>query len=250
VARSASRTGTRGLTALTALVAAGGLTACATTQQEAARLQLDSARIRASQTPTRVTVAGTAVTVQRVALVADHGGTAFVVQVHNPGPRPVTDLPISVGVRTGHRKPVDVNTESPLEFSYFDAHLPVVAARGTLTWVYTTTRRLPARSRPFALVGSQPSPPAPGGSRLPVIRATSRTAGAARLAIALRNVSGVPQYQLQVYAYAQVHGRYVAAGSLTVPHLGTGTGKTVALGLLGSPGAAPVQIETLPTIFQ
>lgn len=250
MAPSANRTRHRVLTALTAAAAAGGLSACATTQQEASRLQLNSARIRASEVATRVTAAGTTVTVARVALVTGHGQTAFVVQVRNPGRRPVSDLPISVGVEAGHRPPIYANTQSPLEFSYFDAHLPVVAAGSTLTWVYTTGRRLPAHARPFARVGDQPAPPAPGGTRLPVIRATSRAAGTSTVAIALRNVSGVPQYQLQVYAFAQTHGRYVAAGNLTVAHLGTGSVKGVALGLVGRAGTAPVQIETLPTIFQ
>ena len=94
----------------------------------------------------------------------------------------------------------------------------------TLTWVYTTDRRLPAHARPFALVGDQPV--AAGARRHPAARSirasVSRAAGhARRLAIALHNVSGVPQYQLQVYAFAQTDGRYVAAGNLTVPHLGS-----------------------------
>jgi hypothetical protein len=261
VARSASRCAPRVLTALAAIATAGGLTACATTQQEAARLQLNSARIRASELPTRVTTAGTAVTVQRVAIVTGHGQTAFVVQVRNPGRRAVTDLPISVGVRAGHRAPIYVNVQSPLELSYFDAHLPVVAASSSVTWVYTTSRHLPAHARPFARVGGTPSPPAPGGSRLPAIQAspipatagpatTAVTHGTTKLAIALRNLSGVPQYQLQVYAFAQSRGRYVAAGSLTVPHLGTQSSTKLALGLLGDPGTARLEIEALPTIFQ
>ncbi len=252
---------TRALASLTAAAAVSLLAGCSTTQQEAARLQLNSARIRASEIPTRVTAPGQAVRVARVALVTGRGQTAFIVQVHNPAGRPVSDLPISVGVRIGTRRAVYVNSQSPQEYSYFDAHLPVVAARGTLTWVYTTNRRLPARSRPFAIVGGQPSPAVPRVNQLPVIRASALTgtpgsAGAAssqaasRLAIALHNLSGVPQYQLQVYAFAQAAGRYVAAGDTTVPHLGSLGSATLRLGLLGSLRHARLQIEALPTIFQ
>jgi hypothetical protein len=262
VARSVSRlVAARGLASLTALAAAGLLAGCSTTQQEASRLQLNSARIRASEVPTRVRVPGQAVHVTRVALVTGGGRTAFVVEVHNLAPQPVSDLPISVGVRVGARPAVYVNSESPQEYSYFDAHLPVVTAQGTLTWVYTTDRRLPAHGRPFAIVGDHPSPAAPRVDQLPVIRAsaltgTPATVGAAsrrpasQLAIALHNLSGIPQYQLQVYAFAETAGRYVAAGAITVPHLGSQSSASLRLGLLGSLRHARLQIEALPTIFQ
>jgi hypothetical protein len=257
VARSASHR----RRALVALAAAGSLTACSTTQQEAARLQLNSARIRASEVPTRVIVPGHAVRVARVALVTGGGQTAFVVRVHNPAQRPVSDLPISVGVRVGTKPPMYLNSQSPQELSYFDAHLPVVAAGGMLTWVYTTDRHLPAHARPFAIVGGEPNPAVPRVDQLPVIRASALTgtpgtagsessSGASKLAIALHNLSGVPQYQLQVYAFAQTAGRYVAAGGITVAHLGSQGSKTLHLGLLGSLDHARLQIEALPTIFQ
>jgi hypothetical protein len=224
-------------------------------------LQLNSARIRASERPTRVTVPGRAVRVTRVALVAGRGQTAFVVQVHNPSRGAVSDLPISVGVRVGARAPIYVNSQPQLVYSYFDAHLPVVPARGTITWVYTTGRPLPADARPFAVVGDRPFPPATTDGRLPVIRAsarpgtlatpvTRRASAGSRLAIALHNLSGVPQYQLQVYAFAQTGRRYVAAGSFTVPLLGSRATSTLQLGLLGNLDHARLQIEALPTIFQ
>ncbi len=105
--------------------------------------------------------------VARVALVAGGGRTAFIVQVHNPGGRPVSDLPISVGVLVPNKAPLYLNLRSQLEYSYFDSHLPLVTAGGTLTWVYTTDRHLPAHAKPFALVGGQASPavPRPAGCR-------------------------------------------------------------------------------------
>jgi hypothetical protein len=239
------------------LAGAAVLAGCSTTQQEAARLQLNAARIRASEVRTRVTVAGQTVDVTRVARVATGGQTAFVVQVRNPGRRAVSDLPISVGVRVGDKRPIYVNQQSTAELSYFDAHLPLVAAGGTLTWVYTTERRLPAHARPFALVGGTPSNPAPRSNPLPVIRASaaakvppSPAVAASPLAVSLRNLSSVPQYQLQVYVVAERAGRYVAAGNLTVPHLGSNASSTVKLPILGHINHARLQIEAPPTIFQ
>jgi hypothetical protein len=260
VARSASsptHRRTPAAVATTAVLAgAAVLAGCSTTQQEAARLQLNAARIRASEQPTVVTVPGQAVEVTRVARLVAGSGTAFVVQVRNSGPQPVSDLPISVGVRVGSNRPIYVNRQSPAEFSYFAAHLPLVAAGATLTWVYTTDRRLPAHARPFALVGGTPSNTAPRAKPLPVIWAsaapasTASAAGASPLAVSLRNLSSVPQYQLQIYAVAERAGRYVAAGTFTVPHLGSNATRTLKLPILGPIDHARLQIEAAPTIFQ
>jgi hypothetical protein len=250
VARSVS------VRSLAVLVAAAGVGGCSTTQQEAARLQLNSARIRASELPTRVTVAGRAVRVTRVVLVHGRGGTAFVVQVKNPGARTVSDLPISVGVSVGRRRSRYLNLQSTAEDSYYDAHLPAVRAGATLTWVYAASRALPAHARPFAIVGATPSVATPRVRRLPMIRASAsptRARGGAvtgQLAIALQNLSSIPQYQMQIYAYAQVGDRYLAAGNLTVPHLGSQAHQTAKLALLGRVGHAPIRIEALPTIVQ
>jgi hypothetical protein len=233
------------------------LAGCSTTQQEAARLQLNAARIRASEQRTEVTAPGQAVQVTRVARVMNGGRTAFVVQVRNPGNRPVSDLPISVGVRPAGKRRIYVNLQSPAELSYFAAHLPLVAAGATLTWVYTTDRRLPAHARPFALVGGTPSNTAPRTNPLPVIRAgaaspaaSASATAASPLAVVLHNLSSVPQYQLQVYAVAERAGRYVAAGSFTVPHLGSNARSRLTLPILGHIGNARLQIEAAPTIFQ
>jgi hypothetical protein len=234
------------------IATAGVVAACSTTQQEAARLQLNSARIRASEVPTRVTVTGHTVQVTRVDLVPGQSGTAFVVQIHNPGTRTISDLPISVGVRTGHRKRF-LNARSPSEFSYFDAHLPVIAPGATLTWVYATGRHLSVRARPFATVGAAPSLLTPHTARLPTIRArvspaTARPVARSPVAIALDNESSIPQYQLQIYAYAQRGSRYVAAGNVTVAHLGSQARQTAELTLLGDLTNPHLEIEALPTI--
>lgn len=254
MARSASSLLLRG--ALVAVAPAALLTGCATTQQEAARLQLNAARIRASERRTEVTVPGQAVEVTRVARVVTGGRSAFVVQVRNSGRRPLSDLPISVGIRVGRKRRIYVNLQSQAELSYFAAHLPLVGAGATLTWVYTTDRRLPARARPFALVGGTPSNTAPRTNPLPVVRARTvapipaGAAGASPVAIALHNLSSVPQYQLQVYAVAEQAGRFVAAGSFTVPHLGSNATSRLKLPILGHIGNARLQIEAAPTIFQ
>jgi hypothetical protein len=244
-ARSARWSGGFGLV----VVLAGGLTGCATTMQEAARLQLNSARIRTSEVATHVRSAGGAVQVVHVARVTGGGRTAFIVEIRNPGRRAIADLPISVGVHATHGRRIDVNALSSAEDSYFDAHLPGIPAGGSLTWVYTTQRRLPRGARPFALVGTRPDPPVAAMGDVPVIRAHAQGTGGSVLEVRLRNLSSVPQYQLQVYAVARSGGRYLAAGSLTVPHLGSQSVRTVKVPVVGTPGTSALTVQALPTIL-
>jgi len=229
------------------------LAGCATTQQEAARLQLNSARIRTAEQRTVVHSAGSAVHVSAVSLLSSPGAHTFVVTVHNQRSSAVTDLPISVGVSIrGHRR-VDLNAHSSEELSYFDAHLPRIAAGSSLTWVYTTSSKLPSRAHPFALVGAQPSPAASAGATAPAIaaRVTGTQAGrrgAALLEVTLRNGSTIPQYQMPVYAVAQRGGRVVAAGELIVPHLGSRKTLPVRVPVRGSLSDARIKIAALPAI--
>jgi hypothetical protein len=67
--------------------------------------------------------------------------------------------------------------------------------------------------------------------------------------VTLRNLSAVPQYQLQVYAVARSGGRYLAAGNLTVPHLGGQSARTVRVPVVGNLGDAALNVQALPTIL-
>jgi hypothetical protein len=249
VARSVR--GSRRVTGVGCTVVAAGIAVagCATTQQEASRLRLNSARIRVSQHPTKVAVAGRALRVKRVALISGRGGSAIVVRLHNPGTRTVSDLPISVGLRKGAARQRPLNVKSAEEFSYFEAHVPVIAPGATVTWVFTTPRHVPAAAKPYAIVGARPSIPAPRVSTAPVISATAAgTATTAHLAVTLHNRTSIPQYQLQVYAVARHGRRYVAAGALTVPHLGGDGTHTVQLPLVGHPTRGRLRLAALPAM--
>lgn len=245
----------RSVSGTLALVAVGCLVAgCSTTMEEAARLQLNSARIRVSETGTRVTVAGHAVRVSRVSLVSGPAATAFVVVVRNESHTQVSDLPISVGVRTGRGRLVYFNARPGFEYSYFDAHLPVLAPGGALTWIYTTSRRPPPGSKPFAIVGGTPAPLLRAAAALPLIRASAALSGhehsSSRLAVAVRNLSAIPQYQLPVFAFAKRGDRYVAAGSVTVDQLGGQASTTLHVRLIGTVANAQLEIEALPAVLQ
>lgn len=229
------------------------LAGCATTQQEAARLQLNSARIRTAEQKTVVRSAGSAVEVSDVSLLSSPGAHTFVVTLHNRRSTAVTDLPISVGVSSrGHHR-LDLNAHSTQELSYYDSHLPRIAAGSSLTWVFTTSSKLPPRAHPFALVGAHPSPVASAGASAPTIaaRVTGTQAahhGGAVLEVTLRNGSTIPQYQMPIYAIAQRGGRVVAAGELTVPHLGSRKTLPVRVPVRGSLSDARIRVAALAAI--
>ncbi len=230
------------------LAAAAALAGCSTTQQKAARLQLENARLRAAQLSTRVPTAGPTVAATGISLVRRPGRTAFVVTVRNRGGRPVSDLPISIGYRVGAGAAVYLNSAPAI--GYFAAHLPLIGSGRSFRWIYTTARAIPTDARPFARVGASSTVRVTGLVAAPAISAAVTSATGGGIRVKVRNLSGVTQYQLPVYAVAWRGPRVLAFATGTIPELGGGSSRTLQLRLLGSAEGAHVELETQPTIFQ
>jgi hypothetical protein len=236
---------------LSGLVVAAALAGCATTQQEAARIQLNDARIRASQVPTTVGHPSGAVAVGPVQLIATRGRRTFVVVVRNLRSTPISDNPISVGV-IGPGGQRSLNSAAGL--SYFATHLPSVSGHGELRWVVRTAARIGTRPRLFAIVGRAPRGFGQPPSVLPSItvalvrRGAGRGDGGREITVLVRNGSSIPQYQLPVYALERRGGRYVDAGSATLGTLGSGASRTIRIELSGQPAGGRLELEAPPTI--
>jgi hypothetical protein len=233
-----------------AAVAAGAaLAGCVTTQQKNARTLLTNARTLASETPVRVTTENPSVRVLRVALITSKRDDAVVVEVRNDTPRPISDLPISVGVQRAHRGQVYLNEAANID--YYDTHVPLIPGATTLSWVLPGVRAADAAGRLFAKVGVAGTPASTASPMLPRIEAVS-TSGApsGRLRVAVANASGVPQYGLQVYAVAVRNGRYVGAARGALGELDGGSRMVIALPLVGSAVGASVALYAPPTIFK
>jgi hypothetical protein len=175
------------------------------------------------------------------------GKTAFVVTVGNRGHRAVTDLPISVGYTTASGASVLLNSTASL--NYFASHLPAVRAGKSLVWVFTTDRAVPSRSRPFARIGLKRAVPALLTERVNIGVRYRYLPTMNSLSLHLTNSTSVPQYQLQVYAYAKRDGHYVGAANATVMNLGAGIRRSIRLGLVGSP-SDDLHVQAIPTILQ
>ncbi len=231
-----------------AVAPALALSGCTTTQHTAERVRLESARQFAALKPTRVTVTSRVVAVTDVGLVRGSGRTAFVVSLRNNGSRAVSDLPISVGYSGPSGPATYLNAGSNL--TYFQAHLPAIRAGGKLTWVFTTPRPVPPGSHPFARVGTRPAAPAKlTEMNVRIDLSDARPTGMGALAVRLQNPTGVPQYQLQVYAYAERAGHYLVAGCATVADLEAGASRSLKLELTG-PATSGLHVEAVPTILQ
>jgi hypothetical protein len=231
------------------LLLAGALVGCVeTTQQKNARVQLQDDRLLASRSPVRVMRTDPGVTVLAVRILRTPAGTAIAATLRNDSARPVSDLPVSVGVQTSSGRLTYLNRQP--ELPYFETHVAGVAGKGQTTWVFTTARRAPA-GRGFARVGVGALAVDRRVTQLPAIASSVTSVGRAgqrgTAAGQITNRSGVSQTGLQVYAYALSGPRLVAAGTASVGALDSGAQTAVRIPLLGDPGASALQLQTPPT---
>jgi hypothetical protein len=244
-----NRVAIRGLAGAGTALAAVALAGCTTTQHEAQRLQLDAARLRSALAGTRVKTQNARVRPTSIKTVKAGDLVAFVVTVRNAGRRAVTDLPISVGYASSSGSRVYLNSGTDLK--YFQAHLPAIRPGKSLTWVYTTTKRIPVGAQLFALVGAKQAVPAKLTETDVRIQLNyGYSPGSHTVTVRLDNPTSVPQYQLQLYAYAPDARGYAAAGNTTVEDLGAGSKQKVKLSLVGAAGVGKLEVRAIPTILQ
>ena len=232
------------------LLLASILTGCVeTTQEKNARLQLQDDRLLASRSAVRVSSPDPNVSVVAVRTLRASSGTAVAVTLRNDGTRPVSDLPISVGVKTRSGRIAYLNGQA--ELAYFQTHLAALAGGAETTWVFTTPSRAPAGAV-FARVGASAIPIDRAVTRLPVIGSSVtsvRPAGRDRAIAAaeVSNSSGVAQAGLVIYAYATSGERLLGAGTVLVVNLDSGARTAVQIPLLGTSNPASLQLQIPPT---
>ena len=239
------------VTATATVALSVALSGCVSTEQKAAWVHVEDARIIASQGPVVVWHAGREARVTRVALLRTRGRVAIVVQLHNATSHALSDLPISVGLRRPGGARVFLNRVAGL--AYFRTHVALIPAGSSVTWVFTALARRHATDPPFAVVGSEASPPITSAHTIPPVAAVLASATRAQDGLVLRilvsNRSSIPQTGLQVYATASSASRYAAAGSATIPNLGAGDSTTTSVRLVGRASRAQIRLEALPTMF-
>ena len=232
------------------LVLVGALGGCVeTTQQKNARAQLQDDRLLASRSSVHVMRQDANIAVLKVRTLRSLGRGAVAATLRNDDGRPVSDLPLSVGVYTpgGHTTYLNRQPELP----YFQTHIAGIGGKAEATWVFSSASPIPA-GRVFVRVGSPAIPLDRSVTQLPAIASSVtsvRSRGLDRTTVSgqIENHSEAPQDGLEVYAYALSGDRLVAAGTALVESLGAGAKQAVQIALLGSPGPSAVRLETPPT---
>jgi hypothetical protein len=230
------------------LVAVAGLLAgCGTTQETSARLKIRADRILASREPVEVGAENPAVRVLDAAVLRSGDQGAIAVTLRNVGGRPLSDLPVLLGVRSAGGDDIVVNRGHSVR--YFEAHTPGLPPHLDTTWVFTAPAgKLPA-GKPVVRIGRPQDPPAVADA-LPEIGVSDVRSGGSTVRARVDNDGDFPQYDLAVYAWAKRDGRFVAAARKAIGDLGTGKAREVRLDLVGDRGKAAVHVSAPPTIFE
>ncbi len=231
---------------MTSLILAGTLSGCVeTTQQKSARAKVTADRLLASQNPVRVTRPNPDVSVLVVGRVTSGDAQAIGVTLRNDTPRPLSDVPISVGVIAsgGHR----VYLNSAANLPYFQTHVGAIAPGASTTWVFTARGRSTAAGPSFAIAGVPTVTDEAGIDTLPVITTSSTPPRRGSTQVTITNRSGVPQTGLAVYAAAFAGRRLIAAGQTALIALHSSATTTIAINLVGNAAAVPLQLDAPPT---
>jgi len=235
------------------LLLVGALGGCVeTTQQKNARAQLRDDRLLASRSSVHVNRPDQNVAVLKVRTLRTRASGAVAVTLRNDGSRPVSDLPLSVGVHTRAGSTAYLNAAP--ELPYFQTHIAGIGAIAEATWVFSRTGPIP-NGRVFVRVGAPAIPVAKAVTQLPAIASSvtsvrSRSRDRAIVSGQITNRSEAPQDGLEVYAYALSGDRLVAAGTALLESVGAGAKQAVQIAVLGNPGSATVHLETPPTTLR
>jgi hypothetical protein len=234
------------LLALTVLQGCGPTT----TQEASARLRVKALRTLASQETTHLGKPEPDVRVLSALRLNGTGNTAVAVVLRNEGSRPVNDLPLAVGVQAsgGSTEYVNLSRGTP----YFQSHIPAIAPGATTTWVFTSKKAVPSGTV-VAKVGTAAEPPTVA-DRIPHLDIThtpvSKGKQPATVSVHVTNNTGIPQYELAVFATARRGDQIVAAGRGAIAELDGGSTATVNVPLVGNPEGATIRATAPPTIFQ
>lgn len=237
-----------------AMLAVLALAGCESTQERNARAGLVAQREILGRKPVRVDRADPRVDVSRVTLLRGTGrragAIAVVVDLRSRAATPLTDLPITVGVRTRRGRTQLLNARAGT--GWFQTHVPSIPALGRSTWVFTARHAAAAPGRPFARVGPPPAKPLSRADRLPALDAAQAGDVSRQRSVKAKvaNASGIPQDDVPVYALARRNGRYVAAGRASIVNLDDGERATVKVGLIGRPARTKVQVQAQATVFK
>jgi len=235
-----------GALALGAL-AALGLSACESTEQESARIGREGQHLIASTGTLQLGRPNPAVRVSDVTLLSGAGRTAVAVRLTSADPRPQVDVPVLINVLGPGRRVLYSNDTGGLEPSL--QHMPVLRPGHGEWWV---DDQVLAKQTPSA-VHVQVGRPATArlSAALPAISATGvqlgQQSGLTVVGGSLVNHSAATAHDVTVFAVALRAGHVTAGGRALVEALPGRATAPFQIFLVGNPAGSTIELTVAPT---
>lgn len=219
------------------------ISGCDTTTAKNRRAQIAADRVLATRVAAKVKAPDKRFPVERVQAVGRGKDAVVVVRFHNNAGKVVTDLPISVGVKQGGSEKL-INAKRNLY--YFQTHVAAADKGADTVWVLQPGKRIP-KGKLFARIGA-PSLPLSPNAKWPTQSVVLTRVKRGVVSGTVKNISGIQQYVVELYATAARDGNYAAAGRSRVTRILPGNKHSFTIKLSGRAGKAPVKLSYGPGI--
>jgi hypothetical protein len=229
--------------ACVAAVFAALLSGCDTTADKSNRAQVAADRVLEARGKHVVKKADPRFSVEQVQTLGRGKGNVVIVRFKNNSDEILTDIPITVGVRSNGKRTL-LNGASNLYF--FQTHIAAANAKSESVWVLELNKRIP-KGKPYALIGA-PVRKTPPNAKWPQLNLAVSSAKGKTVIGSIKNESGPQQYVVEIYAFASKGGKYVAAGRTRALRLLSGEEDSWELELEGKLGGAKVETAYGPGI--
>ena len=234
--------------ALAALALAGSLSACESSQEENAKLEViyrrkahEAALLHPFAKGLSIKRPSTKVRVDATVVVHSSEGTAVAVTLSNHSSTTQRDVPVEITVKDAHGATLYTNTTPGLATALVS--MPLLPAHATGTWIDDQVQTSGTPASASAEVGEG----TPVSGAIPKLSVQGIHLAEGQLEGSVVNRSSVSQRELVVYGIARRGGTIVAAGRAVVPQAEPGTTTHFQTFLIGNAQGAQLEASVPPT---
>ena len=232
-----------------ALLAAGSLSACQSTQSRSAELEEENSSVLLEEEGLSVTEEDPDIEVVSTTVLSEAEGNAVVVELRNSSGEDLVDVPIALDVLDAKGRGVYANDAPGLEQAL--VAVPFIPARGEAVWVndQVLAAGTPAKAEVKIGVGGTPF-----DGELPEIEVSEpRLEGDPTSGVVadgdVVNRTGEDQKRFLIYGVARQGGKVVAAGRGAIEHLKPERKKVpYNVYFIGDPTGAELTLYEYPTL--
>lgn len=232
-----------------ALLAAGSLTACQSTQSRSAELEDENATVLLEEEGLSVGEEDPSIKVVSTTVLSEAEGNAVVVELRNSSGEDLVDVPIALDVLDAKGRSVYTNNAPGLEQAL--VAVPFIPARGEAVWVndQVLATGKPARAEVRVGVGGVPF----AGEQPEIDVSEPKLEGDPTSGVVadgdVVNRTGEDQKRFLIYGVARQGGKIVAAGRGAIEHLKPEAKKVpYNVYFIGDPTGAELTLYEYPTL--